>query len=317
MRSSVIKAAGAVCAALLALTLLVFGIVYGAAAGPAQPSTPQRSLASRYDTFLRGLVLHGSLGRSTLTHASVATGITSHLAPTLELLVVALAFILLIGRGLTLAQLRAHSAPRPLHALAELLQTPEFLLGAALALYSCFAAGLLSAGGQLAPNAAAVPHHTGAAALDALLSGDSAAIGTALAHLWPPALTLALLACAAHSLIDRSSANSTPATAPAIEFARARGLTARRLADYAARLGAHDAVARYGAATAAVLTFDVVVERAYSWNGLGAWFIARAQAMDLADIAGVLVVLCTAAAAIHLIATALEGARERRLIARG
>jgi ABC-type dipeptide/oligopeptide/nickel transport system permease component len=317
MRTFALKRLGLGIAALVAVTTGLFALVYGAAGGAAHLSNPTQSLPSRYVAFVKNLFEHGTLGASALRRSAVGVDITSHLAATLELLVIALAIAALVNRVLGVARLRSQAGRPVLAALVDCFETPGVLFAAAFALYVCFAAGLLGSGGQLAPHAAANANGTGAVFLSALVKGNSAVTGPALAHLWPPALTLALSACGLLQLGSNHSAATNTAERPAVlDFARFNALRTRLVASYAAGLDAQSAPARYGSFAAALICIEVVIERAYGWNGLGAWFVSRAHAADVPEIAGMLLVISASAVTIYLAAAGVVATRARRL-ARG
>lgn len=230
----------------------------------------------QFVTYARNL-LQGDLGESWRTNQPVTTELATRLPATLELALTALLFALIIG--ISLGVLAAVYANSWLDQLVRLFAT----LGASSALFFLALIGIhifyylldwapppldrLSMG--LTPP----PEVTGLLTVDSLLAGDLELFVDALNHLWLPALTLAFVVSAPIIKIVRAGMLNA-LRSDFVRTARAVGLPERRIVTGDALRNAFVPVlTTIGIVFGYLFAGNVIVERVFSWAGIGqyAW----------------------------------------------
>ncbi len=224
-----------------------------------------------------GLLSHGDLGKSWRTEQPVLDELDQRLPATLELAATAFAFALLIG--FTLGVLAAVYSGTWIDHAARLIAT----LGASLALFWLALVGVhifyynLSWAppplGRLTVGVPEPPTVTGLFILDSLIAGDLSVAADAAGHLWLPALTLAFVVSAPIIKIMRAAMLDT-LSADFVRTARAIGVPPRRviLVD-ALRNAFIPVLTTLGIVFGYLMAGNVIVERVFSWPGIGqyAW----------------------------------------------
>jgi peptide/nickel transport system permease protein len=224
-----------------------------------------------------GLLSHGDLGKSWRTEQPVLDELDQRLPATLELAATAFAFALLIG--FTLGVLAAVYSGTWIDHAARLIAT----LGASLALFWLALVGVhvfyynLSWAppplGRLTVGVPEPPPITGLFILDSLIAGDLSVAADAASHLWLPALTLAFVVSAPIIKIMRAAMLDT-LSADFVRTARAIGVPPRRviLGD-ALRNAFIPVLTTLGIVFGYLMAGNVIVERVFSWPGIGqyAW----------------------------------------------
>lgn len=223
------------------------------------------------------LLVRGDLGESWRTERPVLEELGQRLPATLELAATAFIFAVLLGLGLGVVA--AVNAGRWVDHLARTFAT----LGASLALFWLALVGVhvfyFRLGwappplGRLAVGAAEPAQITGLFVLDSALAGDTTTMGDALGHLWLPALTLAFVVSAPIIKVMRVAMLSA-LRADFIRTAYALGLPPRRviLVD-GLRNALIPVLTTLGIVFGYLLAGSVIVERVFSWPGIGryAW----------------------------------------------
>ncbi len=231
-----------------------------------------KSIPEQYWLYL-GQLVHGQLGTSFQTGQAVSSEIGARLGATMELVLAAL--VLAFASAVLLGIRGTRHPGGPSDRLASLLGTlgaamPEFVLG--LALLIVFYGKL---GWAPAPNGrvagVTLRSITGFSVIDAIITGNGAALLSALGHLVLPVLTLALVCVAPLVRAVRQAAGSV-VSGDAYACALAHGLPARRLVrSYLTR----PVVATLPTLTALVagnlIGGVVIVETIYAWDGFGQW----------------------------------------------
>ncbi len=224
-----------------------------------------------------GLLSHGDLGKSWRTEQPVLDELDQRLPATLELAATAFAFALLIG--FTLGVLAAVYSGTWIDHAARLIAT----LGASLALFWLALVGVhifyynLSWAppplGRLTVGVPEPPPITGLFILDSLIAGDLSVAADAAGHLWLPALTLAFVVSAPIIKIMRAAMLDT-LSADFVRTARAIGVPPHRviLVD-ALRNAFIPVLTTLGIVFGYLMAGNVIVERVFSWPGIGqyAW----------------------------------------------
>jgi peptide/nickel transport system permease protein len=232
-----------------------------------------------YEQFLRyaRLLSRGDLGKSWRTEQPIVDELAQRLPATLELATTAFIFALIIG--LTLGILSAVYTGTWVDQAARLTAT----LGASLALFWLALVGVhlfyYNLGwappplGRLTVGVPKPPAATGFFILDGLISGDAVVALDAANHLWLPALTLAFVVSAPITKIMRAAMLDT-LSADYVRTARAIGVPPHRviLVD-ALRNAFIPVLTTLGIVFGYLMAGNVIVERVFSWPGIGqyAW----------------------------------------------
>src|SRR5712691_4801672 len=183
---------------------------------------------TQYGKYIRDLA-QGDFGNSFVSGRPVLSDIGDRLPATLELLALGLLLAFLIG--VPLGVLSALGRGRRIAGRASLGYgllagaIPDFWLGLILVYLLYTKLNIAPAPlGQLGSEVAAPRHVTGAVALDALITGDWAALSSALGHLVLPLITLVFVYMAPIVKFTRSSIEDVYYGAEFIEQYRVNGL---------------------------------------------------------------------------------------------
>ena len=255
--------------------------------------------------YLGGLAT-GDLGTSIQSGGSVSAELAERIGPTLELVILALAVALLLATvlGIWSARRAYRLGDHTIRVVALAGNSlPDFWLGLVLILVGYSLLGWFPApSGRVDPDVGLTPI-TGAELVDALLTGNGPAIGSALSHLALPVATLAIVI-----------------TAPLLRSVRASALEVLNSESYtaaAAHLKERPAARLPGPATLvrlpmAALVFGfsigstVLVEYVYSWQGFGQWALRGLLYRDYPVIQASVVVIATCYLLVFLIADVLQ-----------
>lgn len=317
---------------LLGVVVLTFVLVRVLPGDPVQAfvspsSTPEDIAAIRarlgldvslWQQFLdyAGGLLVGDLGTSIQSGTPVVVELATRLAPTLELVV--LAVVIALGASLVLGVWSAARVGRPVDQITRVgslvgTALPEFWLGLVLIVIGYQMLGWFPGpSGRIDRDVAPMPL-TGAEALDAVLTLDVPALGSALAHLALPVLTIAVGVSASLLRSVRAAALEIRAAAP-WQTARAHGLRGRTLLHGYLLRGTLARVPTLAAIVLGnVLGGVVLVEHVFSWQGMGQWLLRGLLQRDYPVVqAGVMIIALVYALA-YLAADVLHAALDPRV----
>ncbi|MGY3439734.1 MULTISPECIES: ABC transporter permease [unclassified Marinovum] len=295
---------------IIGLTIIMFAIArilpgdpVGLAAGPNATQSEIDALAAefgldqpvwvQYWTYVTGL-LHGDLGTSLLTRRPVATDIAAYLPATLELVLAAMGFAIVVGipLGLVTAVWR-NKWPDYLSQIGAIgaISMPRFFLG--LLLQLCFAMWLmwLPLGGRLPIIVIPPPNITGFLTVDSLLAGDWTTFTLALRHLALPAIAMSLSPLATIMRMMRSSTIEVMQQ-DYVMTARALGLAPRLIiTKYVARNAVSATLTVIGLYFGWLLGGTVLVETVFDWPGLGLYATKAIVSQDMMPVIGVALVI--------------------------
>jgi peptide/nickel transport system permease protein len=272
-------------------------------------------LGTRFLDYLGGL-FQGDLGRSYVTDRPVLDELLERLPGTLTLVIPALllAVVLGIAMGVASAYWRDSVASASVNGLVSVLQAvPDFLL--ALLLVVVFATGLgvlPGPEGQLSIGTPVPPRATGAIPVDAILAGDLAVLGDSLTHLALPVLTLGL----AYSVMFARLSRALVGKALEMEctrFARASGWSEWRVVR-SCLLTSRVPLLTYTAMLLAGLTGGVaIIEKVFSWGGIGQWTVDSMQHVDMPVIQGIVLFSGFATVIVYLATDVASGLLDPRI----
>lgn len=272
-------------------------------------------LPQQYLVYL-GHLLTGDLGTSQQTHRAVATDLGDKVPATLELALAAVVITLVVGVGLgVVAALNRDRWPDQVLRVVSLtgVSMPTFWLALVGYYFISFELDLLPAGGRLPPGTRPPAGVTGMYTVDALLGGNWSAFAAAAQRLVLPALVLAAYTVGVLLRFTRASVLEVLGN-DYVRAARAKGLpesvVVRR---HVLRPALVAVVTVAGVAFASLLSGTVLVERIFSWRGIGEYAFTSALALDLPAIMGVSVVVAVVYVLVNLLVDVTYGFIDPRI----
>lgn len=260
-----------------------------------------------YQQFLiyLGNLAQGDLGRSIATGQPVAAEFARRLPASAEL--TCLAFLLAVAVAVPLG-LAAALRPGSLvdHAVRLVVtlgvSMPTFVTGLLLIYVFYVLAGVVPEPiGRLDPFLFEPARVTGFLTLDALLAGDRRVLAAALHQMLLPAATMALFALAPLARMTRASMIATLGS-EFIRTARAAGLSRGRIVVVCAlRNALLPVVTTMGMVFSYMLGANVLVERVFSWPGIGAFAIDSIVNLDYAPLQGFMLIMAALFIAVNLV----------------
>lgn len=272
-------------------------------------------LPVQYLTYL-GNVLQGDLGVSQQTRAPVAQDLGKAFPATAELAIAAILVSIVIGVGLGMwAALRRRTVTDQMIRVVSLvgISVPSFWL--ALVVYFVFFSQLhwFPGSGRLSPAIIPPPRVTGMYTVDSLLAGQWATFGDAVAHLVLPAAVLALYTIGLLTRFARSAILEV-LDLDYVRAARAKGLPGRVVVTrYVLRGALVPIITVLGVAFGSLLSGTVLVEKVYSWHGLGEYAYSAATKLDLPAIMGVGLVVGVVYIGLNFLVDVLYGVIDPRV----
>jgi peptide/nickel transport system permease protein len=272
-------------------------------------------LPQQYLHYLGGLV-HGDLGVSQRTQQPVSTELREYVPATIELACAAIFLSVVIGvpLGIIAAMKRNSWADQVLRVLSlSGVSVPTFWL-ALLAYYVLFfKLGWLPGGGRLKPGIPAPTQRTGFFTIDSLLDGNPAKFWDAVDHLILPALVLAAFTIGMLTRFTRASILEV-LNNDYVRTARAKGMPERTvIMRHVLRPAMVPILTVFGVAFGSLLSGTVLVEKIFSWPGVGQYAYDAALNLDLPAIMGVTLVVAVIYILINFLVDILYGVVDPRI----
>jgi peptide/nickel transport system permease protein len=269
----------------------------------------------RYGIYLDHLV-HGDLGQSTLTHGPVTHDLGQFIPATGELALYSILFAAVVGIAFgVIAALRRNRPTDHALRVASLagISMPTFWI-ALVALYVGFVRlGWFPGAERLNPGTSPPPSVTGLYTIDALLAGKWGLFVEALHHLVLPALVLAAFNVSLLTRFTRSAVLEVIGN-DYVRAARAKGLPERTVVlRYIVRGALPSVVTVLGLVFANVLTGAVLVEKIFSWPGVGQYAFQAAVNVDVPAIAGVSLFVAVVYITVNFVVDVLYGLIDPRI----
>jgi peptide/nickel transport system permease protein len=266
-----------------------------------------RPLPQQYFSFVAG-ILRGDWGTSLRARVSVKELILERLPATIELTFAAIVVSLIIGIPAgVLSAVRRYSWLDKLGTLVALvgISMPQFWLGLTLILVFSVGLHLLPGGVRLAFDIPAPPTVTGLLLVDSILAGDWAAFWGALRHLALPALTLGAPMSALTMRVTRSSMLEV-IRQDYVTFAKAKGVKELSVViKHALRNALIPIVTVVALNMGSLLGGNMIVERIFSWPGLGQLVVDSIRTYDYPVVQVAVMVYALTYVAMNLIADLL------------
>jgi ABC-type dipeptide/oligopeptide/nickel transport system permease component len=269
-----------------------------------------RPLPQQFASYV-GDLLHGNLGRSLVTGQPVLQDLSSRFPATLELTLTAIALALVIAVPLGVAgAIRKGSG---IDHVARMVSTtalslPSFFTGLLLVFLFYYLMGIAPAPlGRQAPMSFPPPDRTGFMIMDAALARDWATCRDAAAHLVLPALALAIAGVGPLTRVTRSAMLAV-LSSDFIRAARAYDLPRWKLVyAYALRNAMLPVLTTAGVVFSFLISANVVVEKVFSWPGIGSYALEALVASDYAAVQGFVLAVATLYVLINIAIDILYG----------
>jgi peptide/nickel transport system permease protein len=259
--------------------------------------------------------IHGDLGRSYVTGASVTREILHRLPATFELATASMLVAVPIGMAVgTVSALRPRTIVDNLSMLAGLfgISIPTFWLGILLIIVLAVWLGWLPVAGSADVHLGIEPM-TGFSLVDGLLQGGWAAFWDALQHLVLPALTLAGWPMAIIARHMRSSLLDV-LYQDYIRTGRAKGLALGRLVWHHAFPNAlAPVVAVIALETGYLLGGAVITETVFAWPGVGSLTIEAIAQRDYMLVQGAVLLFAVVFAVLNMMADVIYSVLDPRI----
>ena len=274
-----------------------------------------KPLPLRYALYLEHVV-QGDLGQSSLTHEAVTHDLGLFIPATAELAV--LSVLIAAVLGITFGVIAALRRNRPTdHVLRVVslggISMPTFWIGLIALYVGFFRLGWFPGASRLDPGTTEPPHVTGLYTIDALLAGQWGIAAQALHHLVLPALVLAAFNVSLLTRYTRSAVLEVVGN-DYVRAARAKGLPERIVVTrYILRAALPSVVTVLGLVFANVLTGAVLVEKIFSWPGIGQYAYQAAVNLDVPAIAGVSLFVAIVYITINFVVDVLYGVIDPRI----
>jgi peptide/nickel transport system permease protein len=274
-----------------------------------------KPLPQRYVIYL-GHLLHGDLGQSSLTHNSVRSDLAQFIPATGELALYSVLFAAIVGIAFgVLAALKRNRPTDHVLRVTSLagISMPTFWI-ALVALYVGFyKLGWFPGADRLDPGTLPPPNVTGLYTIDALLAGKFGLFVQALHHLVLPALVLAAFNVSLLTRFTRSAVLEVIGN-DYVRGARAKGLPERIVVlRYILRAALPSVITVLGLVFANVLTGAVLVEKIFSWPGIGQYAYEAAVNLDVQAIAGVSIFVAVVYVTVNFAVDVLYGVIDPRI----
>lgn len=274
-----------------------------------------QSLVSQYLSYL-GNALHGDLGLSLQGQRSVSADLATYLPNSIELVLAALLIGLVIGIPLGIV---AATYPNSiLDAAVQIVSTlgvavPSFWLGVVLQLFLAVDLRWLPLSGIITSNDMLPRAITHFVPLDAILTGNWAALLSNLDHLILPAVVLSLQPLAMIAAMTRTSMLEV-AQQEYVRVARAKGIAAPRVTlRHILRNAWLPIVSIAGLNVGWLLGGTFLVETVFGWPGIGYYGINASVSFDFPAILGTALVIGVIFALVNAIVDVLYGVIDPRI----
>lgn len=274
-----------------------------------------KPLIVQYGNYL-GNLLQGDLGMSVQSRNPVAQDLAKAFPATIELAVVAITFAIIggIALGIMSALRRGKMTDHVIRTVSLAgLSVPTFWLALVAYFVFFYKLGIAPGSGRLDPVLTPPPHVTGMYIVDGILAGQWAIAIDALQHLFLPASVLALYTVGLLTRFTRSSVLEV-LSMDYVRAARAKGLKSRTVTfRYILRGALVPIITMVGLAFGSLLSGTVLVEKIFSWHGVGEYAFLAATKLDLPAIMGVGLLVGAIYICINLLVDVLYGLIDPRV----
>ncbi|ROS31718.1 ABC transporter permease [Cellulomonas sp. PhB150] len=278
-----------------------------------------RPIFVQYLDYL-GSILRGDFGTTISDHRPVTEVLLTYGTATLELAAYALvvAFVVGIPLGRIAAARRDRGIDATLRISAVVVYaTPVFFAGILLKLvFSVWLDWLPVAGRATTGTEIELQRHgagTGIYLIDAISTGDPAAVQDVLEHAILPAIALGMLTAGVFLRLVRTNVIGTLSTGY-VEAARSRGVHERRLLrKHAWRPALVPIITVIGLQIAMLLAGAVLTETTFEWKGLGFQLVQYLLARDFVAVQGLVALLAVIVAVTNFLVDVIAALVDPRI----
>ncbi len=258
-----------------------------------------RPIYVQYVIYLKDL-FHGDFGKSLTTHRPVAEDLREYFPATFELTLLALAITVFMG--IPLGIISAVKRNQWLDHISRIfsltgVSVPIFWLGLLLQMVISYRLGWLPMNGRVgAQILASHPLHTitGLYIFDSLFTGNWPVLGSSLAHIILPAITLSYASLAVVTRMVRSSMLDVMEQ-EYVRTARAKGLIESAVIyKHALKNALIPTVTVIGLTFGMLLGGAFLTETIFSWPGMGRYAVGTITSLDFPAIMGVALIVAIA-----------------------
>jgi len=269
----------------------------------------------QYVAYVRG-IFRGDLGLSFQTRRSVSLDIAHYLPATLELVFVAIIWVLIIGVpfGVLAGRYKDSWLDNISRVVAFVgVAVPPFVVGLIGQLIFSYGLGILPTTGRLSLLTPMPPTRTGLLILDSLIAGNFSAFGDALIHILLPSLAIAMTGIGQITRLTRGSVSDVLGK-DYIEAARAFGIPNRYVTfKYMLKPSFIPPLTVLGLTFASELGNAFLVEQVFSWPGMARYGIQAILRKDFNAIMGVVLIIGLAFVAVNFVVDVLAGYVDPRI----
>jgi peptide/nickel transport system permease protein len=319
---------------LIGITLVAFVVTHLVPGDPAAANLGQRAIGDpaavqafrhqygldrpvpvQYLLYLKNL-LHGNLGISEQSHRPVLTDLAQYVPATIELALFAIVLSMVVGVGLgILAAVFRDRWPDQLIRVVSLggVSMPIFWVALVAFYLLFFKLGWLPGGGRLDPAQNSPTHLTGMFTIDAAVHGQWTLFWSALRHLVLPGLVLAIFTVGMLTRFTRASMLEIMGN-DYVRAARLKGLPEHTVVlRHVLRPALVSIITVAGVAFGNLLSGTVLVEKIFTWPGVGQYAYTSAVNLDLPAIMGVSLFVALVYIVVNLVVDLLYGVIDPRI----
>jgi len=274
-----------------------------------------RPLVIQYVDYIKG-VLHGDFGISFQTRRSVSLDIMHYLPATVELVGVALVWVLLFGvtSGVLAGRYKDTWLDNASRIVAFVgVAIPPFVVGLIGQLIFSYGLDILPTTGRLNLMTPMPSIRTGFLIVDSLIAGNFSAFGDALVHILLPSFSIAMTGIGQISRLTRGSVSDVLGK-DYIEAARMFGIPNRYVTfKYMLKPSFVVPLTTLGLTFASELSNAFLVETVFGWPGMAKYGVNAILRKDFNAIMGVVLVIGVAFVAVNFIVDVLAGYVDPRI----
>lgn len=274
-----------------------------------------KSLWEQFWIYINAL-WQGDLGYSIATGQPVTTEMMKRLPASAELTLFAfvLAIVIAIPLGVMAALRPGSWIDQTCRITATLgVSMPTFVTGLIMIYVFYFLLGIApEPTGRLDPFQFNPPQVTGLIIVDALITGNFSTAWSAFRQILLPGITMALFALAPLARMTRAAMLGT-LSSEFVRTARANGLSRRKIVmSYAFRNAMLPVVTTLGMTFSYMLGANVLVEKVFSWPGIGAFALDSLISLDYAPLQGFMLIMAGIFLLVNLLTDLLSGVVDPR-----
>ncbi|MFQ5794749.1 MAG: ABC transporter permease [Candidatus Bipolaricaulia bacterium] len=274
-----------------------------------------KPLPLQYWTYIGG-IFRGDFGLSFQTRRNVFLDIAHFLPATVELVAVAIFWVLVIGvpLGALSARYKDSWIDNGTRIMAFIgVAVPPFVVGLIGQLVFSYGLDVLPTTGRLSLLTSPPPARTGFLLVDSLIAGNFTALGDALQHILLPSFAVAMTGIGQITRLTRASVSDVLGK-DYIESARAFGISNRSVTfKYMLKPAFIPPLTILGLTFASELGNAFLVEVVFAWPGLASYGIRSILQKDFNAIMGVVLIIGLAFVVVNFIVDVLAGYIDPRI----